>query len=613
VPDTKQYIELLSPARDAAIGIAAVSCGADAVYIGGGKFGARKEAANEMSEIERLIRYSHIYKAKVYLALNTILTESEVNNALNLIQQAWNAGIDGLIIQDFGLLECNLPSIPLIASTQIDNRNTEKIKFLEKCGFSRVILAREFSLNAIRQLRKQTSIELECFIHGSLCVSYSGQCWASFALTGRSANRGECAQICRSEFDLEDTTGRKIIRNKYLLSMKDLNLQYYLKDLMDAGICSFKIEGRLKDASYVKNITAYYRLIIDSILKNNKAIVRPSSGRSIFRFTPDPTKTFNRGYTSYFLNDRPTELSTFRTQKSIGKPVGKVLKSAKGILMTELIDEVHSGDGLCYFNNENELCGFMVNKVDKHILTPNKELDLQSGTCLYRNLDMKFQRKLESEPIIRKISVHGLFEEISDGFRFKVEDEDHNYAEKLLKIEKEKAKKPEQAEISIRRQLSKTGNTAFQIDNLEISWSSAYHLPISILNELRREVMENLLMTRKDSYIRSEARRQVEETDFYNDRLDFSANILNSKAELFYRKHGVKHIEPAVERRKPDGIPLLMTTKYCIKYEIGLCLKKQRFENIHEHKEPLYLRDMNHRYRLEFDCSACEMKLFMDH
>jgi 23S rRNA 5-hydroxycytidine C2501 synthase len=607
-----QYIELLSPARDADTGIAAVKCGADAVYIGAGKFSARKEAGNEIIEIERLISYAHLFRSKVYLALNTILKDEELDEAVGIIHQGWNAGIDGLIIQDFGLLRCSLPPIPLIASTQADNRSLEKIQFLEKCGFSRVILARELSIDEIGNIRKQTSIELESFVHGSLCVSYSGQCWASAALTGRSANRGECAQICRSAFDLEDSEGRKILRNKHLLSLKDLNLSAYLRELIAAGIRSFKIEGRLKDIIYVKNITSYYRQKIDSILESDIELKRSSSGKTNFSFVPDPYKTFNRGYTSGFINGRQTDLSSFHTQKSIGKKVGKLIGSKDGNLIVDLTNEIHNGDGLCYFDKTGQLCGFLVNKSDENTLTPNSAVDIEQGTSLYRNLDLRFQRELDKHSTERRISVHAIFEEVQQGFSFLLEDEDGFIAAKTLKISKEPAKKPDLALNSVKQQLSKSGDTVFQIENVEIKWNSPYFISISALNASRREVLELLLTAREKGYRRIEKKYQEADAIFPLSRIDYRGNVLNLKAESFYMNHGVTTIDPAFEGHRPAGNPLLMKTRYCLKYELGFCLSKQNQETSMKLKEPLYLRDMNYRFCLEFDCISCEMNVFME-
>jgi collagenase-like PrtC family protease len=606
-----KYLELLSPARDADTGIAAINCGADAVYIGASKFGARKEAGNDTKDIERLINFAHLFRSKVYLTMNTILKDEEIDEALRIIDQVWNAGIDGLIIQDFGLLNCSLPPIPLIASTQTDNRSIGKIQFLEKCGFSRIILARELSLNEIAQIRKETSIELEFFVHGALCVSYSGQCWASTAVTGRSANRGECAQICRSAYDLEDSEGTKILKNKHLLSLKDLNLSAHLRQLIDAGISSFKIEGRLKDISYVKNITSYYRKKIDSILESDNTLQRPSSGKSYLSFEPDPEKTFNRGYTSHFVNGRQPDLSSFHTQKSIGKPVGKLTGSKEGRFIVDLNEDIHNGDGICYFDKTGFLCGFLVNKAEKNSLIPNIAVEIEPGTSLYRNHDIQFQKELVNKSVDRRISVKAIFEECQQGFIFKVEDEDHYSAERILILIKEPAKKPDLAENSVMQQLRKAGETPFQIDEIQIKWNVPCFIPISTLNGLRREVLDLLLQARKEGYHRIERERKESNAIFPVSLINYKGNVLNQKAKEFYMKHGATIIEPAFECNKPKGHPSLMITKYCIRYELGICHDKQGHEKSSEFKEPFYLRDSNRLYRIEFDCKSCEMKLFL--
>ncbi len=605
-------IELLSPARDADTGIAAVNCGADAVYIGAGKYGARKDAANEINEIERLIKYAHLFRSKVYLALNTILNNDEIEDAVGIIHKVWNAGIDGLIIQDLGLLNCNLPPIPLIASTQTDNRTAEKVKFLENCGFTRVILARELNLDEIRHIHATSKIELESFVHGALCVSYSGQCWASVAVTGRSANRGECAQICRSSFDLEDAEGRKVIKNKHLLSLKDLNLSTYIKHMIDAGISSFKIEGRLKDINYVKNITAYYRLRIDNVLECDKELRKSSAGISYFSFIPDPDKTFNRGYTSHFIEGRQPDLSSFFTQKSLGKMAGKFLSASNGILFFELSEEIHNGDGLCFFDHSGQLTGFQVNKADKNRITSNSPVDIPAGASIYRNLDIQFQRDLDTKTAERKIIASASFEESENGFLLRIEDEDGYVAQNTLEGHFEIAKNPELAENAVNQQIAKAGDTIFRIEKTNINWSKPYFIPVSKINALRRDVLALLLTSRIEGYKRNEIVRIDFKKNYPGESLDYKANVLNNKSEEFYLEHGVNSIEPAFESGLPKGNPLIMKTRYCIKFELGICPNKQGQQSPSEFKEPYFLRDANRRYRLEFDCKACEMNLYID-
>ena len=607
-----QNIELLSPARNADTGIAAVNCGADAIYIGANKFGARKDAGNEIGEIERLLAYAHLFRVKVYLALNTILLDSELPEALQIIQQAWNSGIDGLIIQDLGLLNCNLPPIPLIASTQTDNRTVEKVKFLENCGFSRVILARELSLEDISNIRTHTKVELESFVHGALCVSYSGQCWASSAITGRSANRGECAQICRSTFDLEDAEGRKLIKDKHLLSLKDLNLSSHIKELIDAGICSFKIEGRLKDINYVKNITSYYRARIDDVLNGLPELRKASSGKSYINFTADPEKTFNRGYTSHFISGRQADLSSFHTQKSMGKLVGNLVETRNGILIVDLMEDVHNGDGLCYFDKTGHLSGFLVNKSENDRILPNIDVEISPGTSIYRNMDLQFQRDLDNKSAERKIYASAKFEECDSGFYLKIEDEDGYAAQSILTLEKEAAKNTALAENSVKQQLMKSGETIFKLQEINVNWSNPWFIPVSKLNALRRETLELLLIARKDGYKRLEFLRHDNLSDYPFPELDYKANILNAKSREFYISHGVKSIENALEANLPKGNPLLMKTRYCIKFELGICPRKQKRTNPSEFKEPYYLVDANRKYRLEFDCKSCEMNLFLE-
>ncbi len=603
-------IELLSPARDAEAGIAAVNCGADAVYIGAERFGARKAAGNDMQSIARLIRHAHLYRARVYLTMNTILHDQEVEEAVTLAKMAWNESVDGLIIQDMALLEADLPPVPLIASTQADNRSLEKVQFLEKMGFSRVILARELSLDEISEIRAGTQVELEAFVHGALCVSYSGQCWISQAVTGRSANRGECAQLCRSAYDLVDANGKVWLHNRHLLSLKDLNLSAALRDLINAGITSFKIEGRLKDDAYVKNITAFYRQKIDLLLGTDQNLSRASSGSCRFHFTPDPDRTFNRGYTEHFVQGRQSKLSSMLSQKSLGKKVGKVIRSEKVSLYVQVEEEIHPGDGICYFDAHEELQGFLVNRAENNRIWPAQPRLLPEGTLLYRNADKQFIKTIENDACSRNIGVDFEFAETGNGFELRAMDEDLVTAVGELRTVKAEANNPQLVTKNIEKLLSRTGNTPFEARSVKIHWQKAYFLQASALNGLRRDVLERLQMERISGYRRTERKSSAANARYPAKELTYRGNVMNSLSEAFYRKHGVEKIQPAFEKSVPEGEPVIMNTRYCLKYELGQCpLKRDAPEG--RMKEPLWIVDNSNRYRLSFDCKKCEMSVHL--
>ncbi|HEX9972869.1 MAG TPA: U32 family peptidase, partial [bacterium] len=402
-------IELLAPAKDLAVGIAAINCGADAVYVGADRFGARDAAGNSLDDIAWLTDYAHKYWAKVYVTLNTILFDNEIPSALKLISRLYNLGIDGLIIQDVGLLEHDLPPIPLIASTQMHNDSAEKIQFLEKIGFHRVILARELNFDEIQKIRQHSTIELEFFIHGALCVCYSGQCYLSYAIGGRSGNRGQCAQPCRRSYSLLDRKGNTLTADRYLLSLKDLNLSDHLEKLIQAGIASFKIEGRLKDKFYVMNVVGHYRKLLD-VLMNKLALTKNSSGEVTFDFTPDPSKSFNRGFTKYFVNGRGENIAAIDSPKSIGEPIGKVVTVANQYFTIDAEKNFTSGDGICFFDDEH-LEGTFVNQALGNKIYPDKMKSIKPGAMIYRNHDQAFIRQLENSKTSRKISVKLQFNE----------------------------------------------------------------------------------------------------------------------------------------------------------------------------------------------------------
>jgi 23S rRNA 5-hydroxycytidine C2501 synthase len=602
----RRDIELLAPAKDLEIGMAAINYGADAVYIGAPKYGARAAAGNSLTDIAKLIHYAHRYWAKVYIALNTILFDDELDEARAMIQSLSEIGTDALIIQDMGLLELDLPPIPFFASTQTDNYSPEKIQFLEKVGFQRVILARELSLQQLKEIRANTAIDLEFFIHGALCVSFSGQCYLSQATQGRSANRGMCAQPCRLPYTLTDNNGKVLAKDKYLLSLKDLNLSEYLRDLIDAGISSFKIEGRLKDVNYVKNVTAFYRQRIDEILEKDSSLSRASSGRTLLAFQPDPSRTFNRGFTSHFIHQRNKDVLSSHTPKSIGACLGKTGKIHRNYFILETTEPVHTGDGICFFNQQEMLCGTNIHKVDGNKIYASELKGIEEGVMIYRNFDYQFAKVLQGNKTKRLISVTMQFGEVEDGFMLSAADDDGVKVTVVRTTEKIPAKNLASAEETIRRQFMKLGNSIFFLEKLTIVWSQPYFIPVRMCNELRREAVAQLEKKRLEDFSRKHVSIVPNNEPYPAIHLDYSANIANKKSESFYRRHGVEVLEPAFELQKNKNA-IIMTMKHCLRFQYGLCVG-QGSANV----DPLFLQDARNRYRLEFNCEACQMKIVFD-
>ena len=559
----RRRIELLAPAKNLAIGIAAINHGADAVYVGAPKFGARAAAGNSLQDIATLVTYAHRYWAKVYIALNTILYDDELDEALTLVRSMYEAGADALIIQDMGLLELNLPPLPLFASTQTNNYSVEKIRFLEKVGFQRIILARELSLKQIQEIRSNTKIDLEFFIHGALCVSFSGQCYLSQATQGRSANRGECAQSCRLPYTLTDSSGRVLEQNKYLLSLKDLNLSQYLLDLINAGVSSFKIEGRLKDVNYVKNVTAFYRQRIDEILEKDGSLAKASSGKTIVLFQPNPSKTFNRGFTEHFIRRRSKDILSPHTPKSTGAYLGKVKQSERKCFILDTEEILHTGDGICFFNEQNDLLGTNINKIEGKKIFLSEMNGLDVGTMIYRNYDYTFAKELQTDTTKRLMKITMQFVETHDGFAVLIEDEDHIKIKYEQVHEKDPAKNKKQAEETIRRQLTKLGDSIFICEEMNVVWSQPYFLPIHVCNEMRREGICNLEEERVRRYNKQISFIQPNNEPYPGKQLDYSANVANTKAIAFYRRHGVENIEKASELQKVIKGKTVMTMKHC--------------------------------------------------
>ena len=606
-------IELLAPARDLDNGRAAIDSGADAVYIGAARFGARTKAGNSLDDIAALVEHAHTFWARVYVTVNTLLHDAELPHAVRLIHQLYDRGVDAVIVQDVGLLECDLPPIALIASTQMHNHTPERVAFLEQIGFRRVILARELSLAQIQAIRARTTIELESFVHGALCVSYSGQCYMSQAIGGRSGNRGECAQPCRRRYTLVDGEGRPVVKDRYLLSLRDLNLTEYLGELLEAGVTSFKIEGRLKDRAYVTNVVSWYRREVDRALAARGA-GRSSSGHSRIDFEPDLSKTFNRGFTSYFIAGRTEKPGAVDSPKMVGEPVGTVTAVQGRSFVLDSAIPLHSGDGLCWFDARVELCGTVVNAVHpiegrpgEVRVTPEDMGGIGRGLKIYRNRDHRFLRQMERSRPERKIAIHLRLDITPEGFALQAEDEDGNMAAGRLAAERVPAQKVGRAEATTRRQLAKTGNTPFACTSVELAWDRAYFLPVAALNTLRRETLDQLIQVRANNRPLMQGRILRNRVPYPESTLTYRGNALNRQAVRFYQRHGVKEIEPAAESGLDMRDRVVMRTRACIKHQLGLCDGVDRAGGL---PEPLTLVDEHgHHYRLRFNCADCEMEV----
>lgn len=598
-------IELLSPAKNLECGLAAINHGADAVYIGAGQFGARAAAGNSIEDIESLVNYAHRYRSQVFVAMNTVLTDDQLSEAEAQIHRIYNAGADALIVQDMGILKMNLPPIALHASTQTDNRSIEKVRFLQDVGFSRVVLARELSLKQISDISENTQVELEAFVHGALCVSYSGQCYMSQAMSGRSANRGQCAQYCRLPYHLLDAEGNILAKNKHLLSLKDLDLSDYLEEMMLAGVMSFKIEGRLKDVDYVKNITSFYRKKLDAILDGNSNYKRASAGRTTFFFEPNPEKSFRRSATDYFLHDRHNGIFQPETPKSLGEPIGKVTYIGRNFFELHNGHLLNNGDGLCFINKQGDLTGFRLNRVDRKQIFPADMPRMDVGVMIYRNQDQAFEKVLKGKTAERRVGVDINFSETESGFSIQMIDEDKISTSVFFDAEKQPAQKPEGVNDNIRNQLSKLGNTIYELRNISIELNGSWFFPASQLSEWRRQATEKLDLVRLNSYLREPA-KIPQKVEFPQKKLSYLGNVTNRLAHNFYAEHGVSEIQPGFEVKAGENVPL-MFTKHCIKFEMGWC-PRQGYKS--EFKEPLQLKNNDQFFQLKFDCKKCEMEIY---
>ena len=602
----QRKIELLAPAKNLECGMEAINHGADAVYIGAPKFGARAAAVNSLEDIEALVQYAHLYNARIYVTVNTILKEEELKETEEMIQALYRIGVDALIVQDMGITKLNLPPIPLHASTQMDNRTPEKVKFLWEAGFRQVVLARELSLREIAKIHAACpETPLEVFVHGALCVSYSGQCYVSQACFGRSANRGECAQFCRLPFSLVDADGKVIVRDKHLLSLKDMNQSDELEQLLDAGASSFKIEGRLKDVSYVKNVTAAYRQKLDAIFARRPEYRRASSGTSRYEFKPQLDKSFSRGFTHYFLHGRDKDIFSFDTPKSLGEEMGTVKEVRGNYLTVAGLKSFHNGDGVCYMDEQGRLQGFRVNRVDGNKLYPQEMPRVKPRTLLYRNYDQEFERVLGRKSAERKLAVDLLLSDNEFGFSLTLTDEDNNRVSLTLPREKELARTPQTD--NLKTQLAKLGNTSFEAREVTVSFAQNWFLPASVLADFRRQAVDQLLTARKINYRREMAVWKPTQHAFPQTTLSYLGNVMNTRAASFYHDHGVQRIAMAYEK-EPVEEAVLMFCKHCIRYSMGWCPVHHRVRS--PYQEPYYLLSNDgKRFRLDFDCKYCQMKV----
>jgi putative protease len=616
-------LELLSPAKTAEIGREAILHGADAVYIGGPAFGARHNASNSIEEISSLVEFAHRYRSRIFVTLNTILHDAELDAARKQIWQLYEAGVDALIVQDMGLLEMDLPPIQLHASTQCDIRTMEKAKFLGNVGFSQLVLARELTIEQIKKIHAEVDTPLEYFIHGALCVAYSGQCYISHADTGRSANRGDCSQACRLPYTLSDSKGGVVAYEKHLLSMKDNDQSANLEALVDAGIRSFKIEGRYKDMGYVKNITAHYRLLLDEILERRTEFSRAASGQTSILFTPDVDKTFHRGHTDYFANGRQDEIGAFDSPKYVGVELGTITRIATDHFDMVTNAAMANGDGLNYMH-KRETVGIQANTSKKigdseegqlWRVFPNEPISalpgLKVGLSVNRNGDRQWESALNKKSSERKVGLHLTLSEQNGGLRLDLCDEDGYLSSAEAAIEFQPAQNAEQADASLRASLGKLGSTMFRADSVELKLSRPWFVPAAAINGLRRDAIEAHEAVRLAAWDRPQRKAATEPPAVYPDtQLSYLANVYNEKARAFYHKHGVQLIAAAYESHEEPGEVPLMITKHCLRFSFNLCPKQAKgVQGVQGQvrAEPMTLVSGDETYTLRFDCKPCEM------
>lgn len=589
-------LELLAPAANKEIAKEAILHGADAVYMGATSHGARSKACNSIEDIAETVNFAHQFRARVYVTVNTLVYDEEIPKVQELIRDLYRIGVDAIIVQDMGILLMDIPPIELHASTQCDTRTLEKALFLEKSGFSQIVLARELSLKEIREICQGVSVPIECFVHGALCVSYSGRCQASERCFGRSANRGECAQMCRLPYTLYNGNGEIILKDKYLLSLSDFNASLYIEALIEAGVSSFKIEGRLKDVDYVKNVTAAYRKIIDKTIERYPEKYRRSSyGSSVHSFTPVLEKSFNRGFTDYFLNGRgDRKMASFLTPKSLGEKIDSTA-------------QLHNGDGISFYNPATgSFEGVRINKVENGRIITAKKVSIPKNAEIRRTFDQKWQKCINGNTAQRRIRVDFEIDETG----ISVSDERGLIVRLPLLCEKQEARKP----MEIRHIFEKLGNTIYYLGNFENNLNPSTFIPASVLTSLRREVLEQLDKENLSTYKFGYRRKEEQDNDYPEKNLDSRDNVSNRLARDFYQSHGVQKIESALEVASPKDVKekerVVMTTRYCLRRELGCCKKNIKDKNLNSRlKEPLTITSGANTFRLDFDCARCEMNV----
>ena len=596
-----KFIELLAPAKDYESAVVAVDSGADAIYMGGSRFGARQAAGNSYEQIARAVDYAHRFGVRVHATLNTLLWDEELDEARNEAQRLIEAGVDALIVQDMALRRMNLP-VELHASTQVSNMTAQGARFLGDVGFARVILERSLSLDEIRQIVQATSAQVECFVHGAICVGYSGRCFLSRSLSERSGNRGQCSQPCRLTWDLLDRDGRKILKNKHLLSVRDLNLSHRIGDLLDAGVTSFKIEGRLKDTGYIRNVVSYYRRAIDRELAVRSDLRRASVGVSRPDFEPDPSKSFTRGFTEYFFGGKHAGVASFDTPKAVGEYIGRVKKIDRNTFTLDQKHDLASGDGICFVVG-GQMIGTNINRVDQGRVEPNRMEGIRLGQPIYRNADHRFNLSLERSRMRRVIPTEARVTVSNQRIELRYTDCEGLSAVVARSMTFDRAKNPDRNSEALKQQVAKSGDTIFEVGTVELE-GGEWFVPASLMAELRREGLHELLCERQKAKIDHLILAERSDVVYPATEILAEENVTNHLSEAFYRDHGVQRIARPLERAEQMEGERVLRSAYCIRREIGQCLK--------EHptlKGDLFIEHGTARYRLDFDCARCEMSL----
>jgi putative protease len=599
--DKKRNIELLCPARDYRAAVAAIDCGADALYIGANQFGARRGATNSTDDIARVVAYAHLFGVRVYVTLNTILYESELKDAERLARELITVGVDALIVQDMAYREMNLP-VELHASTQTCNMTPEGAKFFEDSGFTRVILERALSLDEIKTIRRATTVDLECFIHGAICVGHSGRCYLSRSQSSRSGNRGECSQPCRLTYDLVTEHGEKIIKGKHLLSVKDFDLSERIGELIDAGVMSFKIEGRLKDDNYIKNVVSYYRQKIDEALKTRPDCRRMSVGRSEIEFVPDPKKSFTRDGGEYMYSGKRAGVASFHTPKAVGEYIGCVATVDRRSFKLAGRVALNAGDGLCFLSSEG-IIGTNVNRVEGSIVEPNRMEGIKPGMEVYRNYDHQFSQMVERSRTRRAIDAECVVRLSADGIEAEYRDEEGESVVVRRSMALEGAKSEAKMRSVAEEQMAKSGDSIFRVTSVRVE-GAEWFATAKLLAEVRREALSLMASRRAEKQVEHDIRTDSGKARYTEVRLSPQHNVVNSLSRNFYKRHGVEHIVEGLDSWRSTHGERVMESSYCIRREIGECLKQGT-----RLRERLYLEHGRHRYRLDFDCARCRMNL----